>query len=300
MEYLTVSWDLEIAGENKAFESCFYRHPISFISLFLFLLGLLAFHLALVNQPQEAIVISTFASVLYLGTWDRGIKFVRENVKRHVQFVPEIEEASGTKSDESLLEQTSQLASLLKTSVSALVDPEALQESLVKYKTTLPSSNLDHLIFVPERAARNVLRVFDGLESDIHCYAKERSSFCINYDLLKRGDPDETRFVLGKVIFDTLNSERALQEDQNPGTHKSNGEVIRQNNQNTSIYASKDEPVHWKNQNARRRKNREPLMPTYKVNAVVDEFKGERIHQRNSNTNTEKGKKGRSLSTLFE
>ena len=113
---------------------------------------MLAFHLALVNHPQNSLVIWTFASVLYLGTWDRGIKFVRERVRRHVQFIPEILELSGSKSDElllegtesdeSLLEKTAQLASLIKSSVNALTNGEALQESLAKYQMTLPYSDL--------------------------------------------------------------------------------------------------------------------------------------------------------------
>lgn len=115
-------------------------------------IGLLAFHLALVNYPQNTLVIWTFASILYLGSWDRAIKFVKNNVRRHVQFVPEIIELSGTKSDgllleeaksdESLLEKTSHLVSLIKSSIDALTSIEALQESLTEYQMTLPCPDL--------------------------------------------------------------------------------------------------------------------------------------------------------------
>jgi hypothetical protein len=36
---------------------------------------------------------------------------------------------------------------------------------------------------------------------------KRRERYDINYNLLKKGDPDESRFVIGKVIMDTLTTE---------------------------------------------------------------------------------------------
>ncbi|GJU34208.1 hypothetical protein Tco_1182562 [Tanacetum coccineum] len=38
----------------------------------------------------------------------------------------------------------------------------------------------------------------------VETYRKGRSSFAINYDLLKKGDSLETRFVLGKIILNTI------------------------------------------------------------------------------------------------
>lgn len=110
-------------------------------------LGLLAFHLALVEHPQDALVVWTLSSILYHGTWSKAIEFARQNVKGHGQFVPEILEPSESKSDELLLEETCRLASLVKSSVDALTRTDVLQQSLTRYPDSLPCLglvSLDH------------------------------------------------------------------------------------------------------------------------------------------------------------
>ncbi|KAH1224109.1 Poly(A) polymerase I [Glycine max] len=47
--------------------------------------GLEAFHLALVNNPQDALVVWAFASVLYHGEWEKGIKFAKEHAKMFIE-----------------------------------------------------------------------------------------------------------------------------------------------------------------------------------------------------------------------
>ncbi|GMY11102.1 poly(a) polymerase i [Fagus crenata] len=88
--------------------------------------GLLAFHLALVNNPREALVIRTFASVLYHGNWEEGVKFAKEQAEMHVDFVPEISGSSNFKSDEELAKGVTLLASLVQDSISTLTETENL------------------------------------------------------------------------------------------------------------------------------------------------------------------------------
>lgn len=95
--------------------------------------GLLAFHQALVLNPQDAFVIWAFASILYCGTWQEGVKFARENAKVEGRFVPEISGFSEIKSDEKLAEEVSQLASLVQDAVNAFTDEISLSESLSRY-----------------------------------------------------------------------------------------------------------------------------------------------------------------------
>nr|CAD1844714.1 unnamed protein product [Ananas comosus var. bracteatus] len=149
-------------------------------------LGLLAFHLTLVNHPQDAPVVWAFASIMYYGRWTRAIEFVRQNVQCAVQFVPEILLPAETKSDELLLEETSHFASLVKSSVDAFTCIDALQKSLARYPESSPCLGL---VIVSEKMGKSVSKLFDGLETDITSY----------------GDPDETRFAMGKIIMDTMN-----------------------------------------------------------------------------------------------
>ncbi|KAJ6682354.1 POLYNUCLEOTIDE ADENYLYLTRANSFERASE FAMILY PROTEIN [Salix koriyanagi] len=157
--------------------------------------GLLAFHQALVLNPQNAFVIWAFASMLYCGTWQEGVKFARENAKVEGRFVPEISGFSEIKSDEKLAEEVSQLASLVQDAVDAFTDEISLSESLTRYL----DPPFDVCVFVSKKIGEHVARLFHMQSCEYR-----REIFKIDYDLLVKGDLDETRFVMGKVILKTL------------------------------------------------------------------------------------------------
>ncbi|CAK9164937.1 unnamed protein product [Ilex paraguariensis] len=50
----------------------------------------------------------------------------------------------------------------------------------------------------------NVAELFHVLVDDVESFKKERHSFKINYSLLGKGNLCETRFVIGKIIMDTM------------------------------------------------------------------------------------------------
>ncbi|XP_020577317.1 uncharacterized protein LOC110022613 [Phalaenopsis equestris] len=181
-------------------------------------LGLLAFHLALVHNPQDSLVIWTFSSILYHGTWNEAVAYVRGSSDNLIHFVPEILSSSVAKADELLLEETSRFASLVKSSIKALTDSEVLQQSLAKYN---PPLSAQALIFVSPNMGRKVSKLFDvDICINGHCKEEDNSSKAkkaenlhskkgrerheINYELLKKGDLNESRIVLGKIIMDTM------------------------------------------------------------------------------------------------
>jgi hypothetical protein len=49
-----------------------------------------------------------------------------------------------------------------------------------------------------------VLGIFKGLDSDLTSYVETRGMHGIDYRLMEYGDAREVRFVLGKVILDTM------------------------------------------------------------------------------------------------
>jgi len=89
-------------------------------------IGLLAFHLALVNDPQDPLVVWAFASVLYHGEWKKGVKFAKEQAGMSVNFVPEIRKCNIYKSDEEIAMAVTKLASLVMRSTHALVEKTSL------------------------------------------------------------------------------------------------------------------------------------------------------------------------------
>jgi hypothetical protein len=94
---------------------------------------LLAFHLALVNNPQDALVVWVLASVLYHGEWEEGIKFANEHAKMCVNFAPELKRSSIGKSDKEIAEAVTKLASLAIDSIHALVNIDSLSQSQSRY-----------------------------------------------------------------------------------------------------------------------------------------------------------------------
>lgn len=96
-------------------------------------IALLAFHIALVRNPQEAIVLHAFASLLYHRNWSEALKFARENENSVAGYVPEVSKSSRKRSVEDLAEAVSEFASLLKDTQYVLTDMESLHEALCHY-----------------------------------------------------------------------------------------------------------------------------------------------------------------------
>ncbi|KAI0489041.1 hypothetical protein KFK09_028882 [Dendrobium nobile] len=182
-------------------------------------LGLLAFHLALVHNPQDSLVIWTFSSILYHGTWNEAVASSDDLI----YFVPEILPPSIVKLDELLLKETSRFASLVKSSVEVLTDSNVLRQFLDNYG---PLSS-ECLVFVAPNTGRKVSKLFDVIDICLNSHGKEEGNLHvkeekssrkmraeINYELLKKGDLNETRFVLGKIIMDTMKGEPISEADK--------------------------------------------------------------------------------------
>ncbi|KAH7519833.1 hypothetical protein FEM48_Zijuj08G0079100 [Ziziphus jujuba var. spinosa] len=163
-------------------------------------IAILAFHIALVKNPQDARVIVAFASILYLGEWKEGIKFARENTEVQVNFIPEILRSFKFKSDEELAKEVSQFASSVQYSIDALIDKESLSNSMTRY----PIFQSSGLVFVSKKMGQDVAEIFQVLANNIESYKNRRKSFKIDYNMLGQGHLCETRFVLGKVILETM------------------------------------------------------------------------------------------------
>ncbi|KAL2348685.1 hypothetical protein Fmac_002685 [Flemingia macrophylla] len=166
-------------------------------------IGLLAFHLALVDNPQDALVVWAFASILYHGEWESGVKFAKEHAQTSANFVPEIRTSSIYKSDEEIAKAVTKLASLVMHSIPALVENDSLLQSMSRY----PSFPRSGKVFVPRKAGKLASAIFKMLASNVELYTSEkRKNSMINYAMLGKGHLSETGFVLGKIILETMNS----------------------------------------------------------------------------------------------
>ncbi|KAI8536840.1 hypothetical protein RHMOL_Rhmol10G0287200 [Rhododendron molle] len=164
--------------------------------------GLLAFHLALVNHPQDALAVWTFASVLYHGTWKEGVKFAIEHAQALTSFIPEISEVHHNRTEDELAQRVTQLASLVQDSIGALTETDNLVDKMSRF----PDFPCSDVVFVPYKTAKDTARLFSVLVHDVEHYDSGRNSFNIDYELLRKGDEQETRFVLGRIVMDTMSS----------------------------------------------------------------------------------------------
>ncbi|CAH8262595.1 unnamed protein product [Arabidopsis lyrata] len=162
-------------------------------------IAVLAFHIALVRNPQEAIVVRAFAALLYHRNWSKAVKFAREHETSVVGYAPEVSKFSRKRSDEDLAEAVSEFTCLLKDTQYVLTDIEALREALYLY----PDFKFSGLVFIPKRKGRDVAEGLARL-SDVESYESKKEGFSIDYLLLGKGNPCEVRFVLGKIILDTI------------------------------------------------------------------------------------------------
>lgn len=102
--------------------------------------SLLVFHLALVNNPQDALVVWTFSSLLYHGSWEEGVKAAREHSKHQVDFSPEICKSNDDLANEELAQRVSNFASNILESVVTLTESKSLRKMMHHYSSS-PFSN---------------------------------------------------------------------------------------------------------------------------------------------------------------
>lgn len=95
--------------------------------------AILTFHLALINNPQQALVVLTFASLLYHGSWHKGVRFARQHAEAACIYVPEISDSSSPISDDELGERITRFAEQVKDTVNVFTETARLHETMVKF-----------------------------------------------------------------------------------------------------------------------------------------------------------------------
>ncbi|XP_071707087.1 uncharacterized protein [Rutidosis leptorrhynchoides] len=163
-------------------------------------IGVLAFHQALVYKSQHPFVVLTFGSVLYHQNWNDGLNYARKHGGGLVGFEPETSDQYKFISNEEVAEKVHELAMLVLDFIDIFVDKDRLHKTISEF-LGLPCSGL---VFIPKKVASGAEQLFRVLTRELETYDEGRSSFDINYELLKKGEVSETRFTLGKIILNTM------------------------------------------------------------------------------------------------
>ncbi|CAH9089725.1 unnamed protein product [Cuscuta europaea] len=173
--------------------------------------ALLAFHMSLANNPEDILVVLTFASVLYHGRWREGVKFARQHAKAAISYAPEISGSDGDgfmSEDDVLAERVKNMAAQVQASAHELIDAENLK----KMTLNLSGSSSSCLVFISKKMVKSVVAFLDILVNDVTSLDTNRTNLLIDYERLVKGHVCETRFVLGTIILDTLGLGDALAE----------------------------------------------------------------------------------------
>ncbi|KAK4410452.1 Poly(A) polymerase I [Sesamum angolense] len=163
--------------------------------------AILAFHLALFRNPQHALVVLTFASLLYHGTWDESIKFARENALATRIYVSEILDSPDYLNDDEIAERVTQFARQVNNSVDVLINMDCLLKAMTRFPES-PCSGLVSFC-TPEYGEKSQTFLYI-LAENMASFKAEKRNLERDYGLLTAGNVDEVRFMLGKIILRTL------------------------------------------------------------------------------------------------
>nr|GMC93343.1 uncharacterized protein LOC109177585 isoform X1 [Ipomoea batatas] len=167
--------------------------------------ALLAFHLTLVNNPQPKLVVLTLASVMYHRKWKQGVEFARQHVKAASLYVPEISDSDASMSEDELAKRVENMA----VQVNMLTDADNLREVTSKFS----GSSYSGLVFVSNKTVKKIVEeVFGILTNDVTSLNEKRCSLKIQNPSPQKGTAHkkengiahETRYLLSKIILDTL------------------------------------------------------------------------------------------------
>ncbi|TMW91034.1 hypothetical protein EJD97_014883 [Solanum chilense] len=162
--------------------------------------ALLAFHMALITHPQHVFVILTFASVLYHANCKEAVKFAEKHSEDAAVYGPEFSDSHGSISEDELAKKVAQLAVQVQKSINILADRDSLLEAMSKF----PGAPCSGLVFVSNKMGRTVELMFDILVKDVTSLKTRKDVYRIDYISLGKGNMCETRYLLGKVILDTI------------------------------------------------------------------------------------------------
>ncbi|KAJ3681968.1 hypothetical protein LUZ60_014541 [Juncus effusus] len=173
-------------------------------------LGLLGFHIALIKRPEKPKLLQLFSALLYHGSWSKAMDSTKQTEnKLLVTFCPEMRKSSVNEpaSEKMSRKEIMDFALIIKESMKVFTSSDFVNGYLKRYYPNAPK--FCGKIVISEKKRKNAQQLFDVLDHETESYNKTRESFEIDYELLKSGHRDETRFVLGKIIMDTIN-ERAI------------------------------------------------------------------------------------------
>ncbi|WVZ85398.1 hypothetical protein U9M48_032334 [Paspalum notatum var. saurae] len=175
-------------------------------------ISLLAFHEALARQPQDPLVVATFALAFYLGGDMPLAVDIGKSINRQHDTFQELLEPK-VWADKHLVDEVQSFAALMKRALTDMTDEYFVANAMAK----IPQAPSSDLVFIPLQAYLKVLKFIECVQ-----YGKKERGYepkrdgKINYHNLSYGTHAEIRNLFTLVVFDTLYPTNM--EDQQDGS----------------------------------------------------------------------------------
>lgn len=104
-----------------------------FLDVYCDRVALLAFHLALYNNPQNVVVALTLASLFCHGTWKESVNLARQHAPVVRMYVPEIVANFDFLSDDEVAKRVADFSVQVKESVNVFTSKDWLLKSMAKF-----------------------------------------------------------------------------------------------------------------------------------------------------------------------
>ncbi|XP_022145836.1 uncharacterized protein LOC111015199 isoform X2 [Momordica charantia] len=163
-------------------------------------IAILAFHTALVDEPQDPLVVAAFSLALHNGgSLYEAIEIARNISQPHVSF-HEIVETNHRESDYVLMARVVNLAASVKAMLWKMTDHHYVSQAMIEY----PQAPWSDLVFIPQALSMRVCKIFECVKRGKESGAVPKRSRTINHNSLALGNLSEVRHVFARIVFDTV------------------------------------------------------------------------------------------------
>uniref|UniRef100_A0ACD5UXE4 Uncharacterized protein n=1 Tax=Avena sativa TaxID=4498 RepID=A0ACD5UXE4_AVESA len=173
-------------------------------------ISILAFHEALVRQPQDPLVVATFALAVYLGgDLSLAVDIGQSINRQHDAGFSELLEPQ-VWSNKQLLAEVKGLAISMRRALTEMTDEYYVANAMAK----IPQAPSSDLVFIPLQAYLKVLKLIERVQHGKKEHGYEpKSDGNIDYQNLYQGSSAEIRNLFTLVVFDTIYPPNLEKED---------------------------------------------------------------------------------------
>lgn len=164
-------------------------------------IGLLAFHMALVEKPRDPLVVAAFCLAVHNGgSLSEAIDIAKRISQPHDATFNELLQSWDLHSED-MLEEVIDLARSVKASLCKMTNEYFVSQAMIKY----PQAPRSDMVFISLASSLRVCKIFEcvrrkGMERGF--VPKQNGN--IDYDSLAMGNLYEVRHVFARIVFDTV------------------------------------------------------------------------------------------------